>query len=178
MPIPHIHFIPSQTIPHPAAHLAEYKHLWSTCGSDVIAALEHTSRLHFAEPELLVLLVNDSSHSGSRNVPAMKLRYNYSKDVKLGTLMHELGHRLLFQLRANHPALTEHQKLYLFLLDAWVHIKGPAFHDVMVSVESQRSERYSSDIKWATRLTETARTALLHSLIDIEKQLTASKDIH
>lgn len=124
--------------------IAEYEELWKEYKKDIMSLMNKYSRLHFKERDnrIKAILIDGPSHSGAPFKAPMRLRYNYSKDVKLGTLVHELGHRLLVDISRSHPALDSHEILFLILYDVWVELRGEWFANRMVAVEKNRSNRY------------------------------------
>ena len=71
--------------------------------------MEGYTRLKFKEKDntIKAILINGPSHSGVPFKSPMRMRHNYSKDVKLATLIHELGHRLVINIaRANKDFAT------------------------------------------------------------------------
>ncbi len=72
---------------------AEYTDIWQINGAQIIEKLESISGLKFRDTRIEAILIDGISKSGRSVTDPMKLRYNYPKEVKLGTLIHELGHR-------------------------------------------------------------------------------------
>ena len=62
-----------------------------------MAAFETVTCLPFTESTVPAVVAEDVSHSGGPE-HAMQLRASYSRAVKESTLVHELGHRHLWQL--------------------------------------------------------------------------------
>ncbi|MCO4756168.1 MAG: hypothetical protein KC478_16925, partial [Bacteriovoracaceae bacterium] len=87
------------------------------------------------------ILVDGPSHSGYPFRAPMRLRYNYSSKVKLASLIHELGHRLIINVSRANSSVDSHSILFLFLYDIWVDLKGEAFANKMVEVEKTRGKR-------------------------------------
>ncbi len=74
-----------------------YQSIWSRYGARIIASLERRTCLPFIEPRVGALVDDATSHSGGRDHP-MRLRATYADETKMSTLVHELGHRHLWQL--------------------------------------------------------------------------------
>lgn len=126
------------------AHKIEYRKIWEENKLNILKHLKDYTTLDFDEAsnEIEVVLINGPSYSGIPNNSPMELRYNYSRDVKLSTLIHELSHRLIYPLAKRHKGVDTHSILFLFLYDIWIEMKGKTFADKMVEVESNRASRY------------------------------------
>ena len=74
-----------------------YRSIWEQDGARIIAALEARTCMRFPEAAVAALIGDDVSDSGGPEHP-MSLRASYDLDVKRATLVHELGHRHLWQL--------------------------------------------------------------------------------
>jgi hypothetical protein len=97
----------------------------------------------------LLLRATNTSVSGRASYPA---------DTKKATLMHELGHRLMAGLlRRDEP--DEHDKLFLFLYDAWIALYGKDFADAQVAIEKRRRGPYPAAWDSALALSATERAA-------------------
>ena len=101
-----------------AAAAEAYRLLWEDEGPKIVEAMERGSGLKFVEHDIKAVIFEGASSSGFGATP-MQLRASYPAEVKKATLVHELGHRLMAQLR-NRPAdLDEHRMLFLYLYDVW-----------------------------------------------------------
>ena len=138
--------------------LLEYEHIWLQDGARIVEALELGSGIALPETKIQVLVVEAQSNSGGGRSP-MRLRASYPEAVKRGTLVHELAHRYLVQLRNHNRALSTHQKLNLLLLPVWESLWGPEFVAAQVAVESTWSEDYRRSWEWAMSLSFEARAA-------------------
>jgi uncharacterized protein (DUF433 family) len=144
----HLDIRPDSAAFEPAA--AEYRAVWSSEGSRIVAAMERFSGLRFQETRIPVRVVAGPSSSGYREEP-MRLRATYPEPTKRATLIHELGHRLQNHLfkrdKDDHPAL------FLWLYDVWIALYGPDFAREQVEVESARKGgRHDYAGMWATAL--------------------------
>jgi hypothetical protein len=155
----------------------QYQAIWDVDGERIVETMERVSGLTFTETEIQAVVFEGVSHSGSADSP-MKLRASYPADVKKATLVHELGHRLAFQLRfyfGTHKEPDSHRILYLYLYDAWVSLYGQNFADQQVAVEKGRTVPaafrwfrgydYKSAWDWALRLSSTERSLKLREVI-------------
>lgn len=148
---PRMMFVPQN--PHFAAAAAEYRAIWQSDGTRIVAALEAATGLRFpAAP--VEAIVNDSSPMTAYGGRSMRLRAAYSPDYKKATLVHELGHLLSFAFPRN-AGLDDHRLLYLFLYDVWTDLYGRAFADRMVAIERRIPGRYDYDAAWSWALAMT-----------------------
>lgn len=99
----------------------------------------------------------------------MKLRASNPLEQKIATLVHELGHRLLFQHGINgNEKLGIHQILYLILYDIWVDLYGKDFADQQVEIESNRKSPrapYKECWQWALRKNKNERKNLFIKIV-------------
>lgn len=96
----------------------EYQGIWNNEGEKILEAFKVVTGLQFQQKEIEVIVYEGVSFSGSLVEP-MKLRASHSNKEKKGTLIHELGHRLIAPLHNRLPELDEHQTLDLYLYDVW-----------------------------------------------------------
>lgn len=145
--------------------LKEYQSIWDKDGSKIKEAMEKVSSLAFTQKEISVIVFEGMSTSGSDDFP-MKLRGSYSLLVKKGTLVHELGHRLIAQIKNRPAELDEHRILFLILYDIWTDIYGQKFADEMVAVEKGRKGYYDYASAWdqTLNLTRKEREAKFNSI--------------
>jgi hypothetical protein len=96
----------------------------------------------------------------------MKLRASYNSDTKLSTLIHELGHKLLVQLRQRKEGIDEHMLLDTFLYDVWVNLYGEGFGKKAVEVEKRRKGIYNYEKAWDWALSKkySERQDILNSI--------------
>jgi len=125
----------------------EYQSIWKKDGQKIKEIMEKISGLSFSKKEISVIVFEGMSTSGSGDSP-MKLRGSYSLPVKKGTLIHELGHRLIEQLKTRPTDLDEHDILFLILYDIWVDIYSQEFADEMVQAEKDRKGYYDYASAW------------------------------
>lgn len=103
-----------------------------------MTGLESHITLRFTESTVNATVFERISHSHP-----LKLRASYSRSVKLGTLVHELGHRLVYGARnprvafaTARPSTEElHRTLDLFLFDVWTDLYGSEFAHEQVATE-------------------------------------------
>jgi hypothetical protein len=131
----------------------EYQSLWEAEGSRIIAAMEHVSGLTFPEREIKAVVYEGISQAGSGGRP-MRMRASYPAATKKATLIHELGHRHLAQLRRRPPGVDEHRVLFLVLYDVWEQLYGKGFADEQVEVEKRRRGVYDYAAAWVWALAQ------------------------
>lgn len=149
----------------------EYQRIWSEEGKIMIATMEQVSLMMFLEKEVQVIVFEGPSNSGGPSSP-MKMRASYPPDVKKATLVHELGHRMNFQLVKRPKDLDEHQILFLYLYDVWEKLYGKEFADKQVEIERKRKGIYDYDSawKWALSLSKEARATKLKEIVENNKK--------
>jgi len=130
-----------------------YQVLWEAEGPSMIAALERVSGLRFPEREMEAIVYEGISWAGAVGSP-MRMRASYPPETKKATLLHELGHRHLAQVKRRPPELDEHRVLFLILYDVWAHLYGKGFADEQVEVEKRRQGRYDYKTAWEWALAQ------------------------
>ena len=150
---------------------AEYRKVWASEGDRMIAALETASGLKFREKEFNAVIYERASQSGRGNSP-IGLRASYSPDVKKGTLVHELGHRLNAQLQKRPKDLDEHRILFLYLYEVWQNLYGTDFANREVEFEKglKGLYDYESAWNWALSLSREERAARFQEIRKANKK--------
>ena len=163
---PSVDFIAS-TAAHESAARA-YRAIWEQDGARIIAALEARTCMRFPEAGVGALVGDNVSDSGGPEHP-MSLRASYDLDVKRATLVHELGHRHLWQLVERLDDLDGHRTLYLILERVWADVWGTEFAAARVRGESswQASYDYAAAWAWARSLTIDERGVLWNRLLTL-----------
>ena len=141
-----IEFIPMTPAHRPAARV--YEAIWSEFGERIVAALETRTCLPFAETRLAAVVDDAPSHSGGPSHP-MRLRAGYPLAVKQSTLVHELGHRHLWQLAERLDDVDGHKTLYLVLDRVWADVWGEEFARARIGTESSWKADYDYAAAWA-----------------------------
>ena len=140
-----IRFIPST-----AAHgyaVRAYQAIWEADGDQIVAALEARTCLRFAETSVSAIVADAVSHSGGPEHP-MRLRASYAPAVKQSTLVHELGHRHLWQLEERLDEVDGHMTLFLVLDRVWEDVWGTEFAEKRVRDESDWRSNYDYATAW------------------------------
>lgn len=156
-------------IPHSAAHgyaARAYQAIWNEYGDRIVAALEKRTCLPFTESKVSAVIADAVSHSGGPQHP-MRLRASYDVDVKQSTLVHELGHRHLWQLVERLDDVDGHKTLYLVLDRVWADVWGENFAEDRIGNESSwhASYDYAAAWSWARSLTPNERARLWNRLL-------------
>ena len=143
-----------------------YRAIWAEYGERIVAAFETVTCLPFAESLVPAIVAEDVSHSGGPAHP-MQLRASYARAVKQATLVHELGHRHLWQLAERLDGIDGHMTLYLVLDEVWARVWGEAFAASRIQSESAwlASYDYAKAWQWATELKRDERAKLWNELL-------------
>src|SRR5690606_14193997 len=140
-----IDFIPMTPAHAPAARA--YEAIWEEFGERIVAAREARTCLPFSETKLAAIIDDAPRHSGRPNYP-MRLRAGYSREVQQSTLVHELGHRHLWQLVERLDGIDGHRTLYLILDRVWADVWGEAFARERIATESSWKADYDYAAAW------------------------------
>ncbi|HEX7080617.1 MAG TPA: hypothetical protein VF329_06360 [Gammaproteobacteria bacterium] len=156
-------------IPSTAAHgyaVRMYRSIWEQYGARIVSAFEARTCLPFVESKVWAVVADAVSHSGGPHHP-MRLRGSYAPDVKRSTLVHELGHRHLWQLAERLDGLDGHRTLYLVLDRVWADVWGEEFARERIRGESEwRAEYdYAGAWEWARSLAGEDRLELWNRLL-------------
>jgi hypothetical protein len=161
---PAVEFLASTAAHESAART--YRSIWEQDGARIVAALEARTCMRFPELAVAALVGDSVSDSGGPEHP-MSLRASYDVDVKRATLVHELGHRHLWQLAERLDDVDGHRTLYLILERVWADVWGDAFAAERVRGEAswQASYDYAAAWAWARALSVDQRGILWNRLL-------------
>jgi len=143
-----------------------YRGIWQQYGQRIVTALERHTCLPFSEATVRAVVAEAVSNSGGPAHP-MRLRASYSRDVKQSTLVHELGHRHLWQLAERLDDVDGHMTLYLVLERVWADVWGEAFAARRIQGESEWDAEYADAWGWAQSLGPGRRAELWNRLLEI-----------
>ena len=143
-----------------------YRAIWDEYGDRVVDALESVTCMAFPESSVSATVANAVSHSGGPE-HAMRLRRTYIRREKESTLVHELGHRHLWQLAERLDDVDGHMTLYLVLDRVWATVWGDEFAEARVRGESGWDAGYAAAWTWARSLTVAERAQLWNQLLVI-----------
>lgn len=141
-----------------------YQEIWDEDGERIVTALETRTCLPFSEPSVTAVVDYAVSHSGGPDYP-MRLRGSYAPDVKKSTLVHELGHRHLWQLAERLEGVDGHMTLYLILDRVWADVWGEEFAADRIQYESNWGDDYAAAWAWAQSLGSEERLRLWSRLL-------------
>ena len=113
-----------------------YRAIWEESSERIVAAFEAVTCLPFAESIVRALVAERVSNSGGPEHP-MQLRASYVRAVKQATLVHELGHRVLWQLTKRLDGVDGHMTLDLVLDRVWAYVWGEKFAEQRIRDESR-----------------------------------------
>lgn len=143
-----------------------YRAIWDEYGGRIVAALERRTCLRFPESRVSALVTEAVSNSGGPEHP-MRLRASYVRAVKQSTLVHELGHRHLWQLAERLDDVDGHMTLYLVLDRVWADVWGEKFARERMRAEAGWTSEYAGAWAWARSLSPQARASLWNRLLSI-----------
>src|SRR5262245_29663665 len=135
----------------------EYRGIWAAEGGRIIEAMERISTLKFPEKRVPVEIYEGTSFAGLRmnrdGIPVgtngpVRMRASYPADVKKGTLIHELGHRMNVQLRKRPKDIDDHRLLFLYLYDLYEDLYGREYADAQVAFGRTLKGLYDYDAAW------------------------------
>lgn len=143
-----------------------YRKIWDEFGDRIVAAFETVTCLPFAERRVPAVVADDVSHSGGPEHP-MQLRGTYTRAMKQATLVHELGHRHLWQLSERLEGTDGHMTLYLVLDEVWAQVWGEEFAKERIAAESgwEASYDYDRAWRWSRSLPRAERVRLWNQLL-------------
>jgi hypothetical protein len=124
-----------------------YRAIWEESGERIVEAFEAVTCLPFAESIVRAVVAERVSNSGGPEHP-MQLRASYVRAVKQATLVHELGHRVLWQLRKRLDGVDGHMTLDLVLDRVWAYVWGEKFAEERIRDESRWSASYDYGAAW------------------------------
>jgi hypothetical protein len=145
-----------------------YEAIWAEYGDRIVASFEARTCLPFSEPEAAAVIADEVSNSGGPEHP-MQLRATYPSAVKQATLVHELGHRHLWQLAERLDGVDGHRTLYLVLDRVWADVWGESFAAEAIRRESawDADYDYAAAWSWARSLTRAERARLWNRLLTL-----------
>ncbi|MDH3418641.1 MAG: hypothetical protein OEQ25_10030 [Gammaproteobacteria bacterium] len=141
-----------------------YRAIWAEHGERIVTALEQRTCLPFSESHVSATVAEATSNSGGPE-HAMRLRASYRRAVKQSTLVHELGHRHLWQLEERLDDVDGHMTLYLILDRVWADVWGEEFAEERIRGETEWDEDYKAAWDWAQSLEPDERARLWNRLL-------------
>jgi hypothetical protein len=143
-----------------------YRAIWERYGERIVQAFEARTCLPFPESNVSAVIADAVSNSGGPEHP-MQLRATYPSDIKQSTLVHELGHRHLWQLEERLPDVDGHRTLFLVLDRVWADVWGEEFAAEAIRRESAwvADYDYAAAWEWARSLKPDDRARLWNRLL-------------
>ena len=114
----------------------EYQTIWKEDGDRIVEIMEQISGLRFIDRHIEAFVYFGIPYSGKNVHTPMLLRSYDSSDRGKAVLIHELGHRLLFNLDWSKVDCLQHQPLFLIIYDIWIELYGKKFADAQVKYDS------------------------------------------
>jgi len=141
-----------------------YRAIWDDYGERIVEALQTRTCMPFPESNVSAIVAEAVSNSGGPEHP-MRLRASYARRIKQSTLVHELGHRHLWQLVERLDDVDGHMTLFLVLDHVWADVWGEEFAEDRVRGESGWHERYADAWTWVRSLKSERRAELWDQLL-------------
>lgn len=139
----------------------EYQKIWDEEGVKIVSAWEKITGLTFRET-----FINGVILEGRGQSHPLSLRASLSPEMKKATLVHEMGHRILFKKMklTVFNKVEVHKRLNLCLYDVLVDLYGKEFSDFVVQNESKVNE-YKEAWDWALSFTKEERHERFNELL-------------
>lgn len=152
---------------------AEYQRLWEAEGERIVEEFAAATGLRFAEDAIDARVFEGVSQSNP-----LRLRASYDQETKLGTLIHELAHRLVRGGGRGAPGVDtpdrgqdSHELIDLFLFDVWTDLYGAGFFRRQVEIESQRRPMYREAWGVTLKLDREERSEKLQALLHTQRRV-------
>lgn len=131
----------------------EYQKIWNEEGQEIISAWENKTGLQFRET-----FINAIVFEGRGQSHPFCFRASLSSEMKKATLIHEIGHRILYKKikLPEFSSLENHKNLDLCLYDILTDLYGKDFADVVVETEAKHP-LYKEGWDWALSFSEKER---------------------
>ncbi len=139
----------------------EYQNIWDIEGEKIVIEWERKTGLQFRET-----FINAVIFEGRGQSHPFSFRASLSSDMKKATLVHEMGHRILYKKikLPEFSSLENHKNLDLCLYDTLVDLYGKNFADIVVEIESEHP-LYKEAWDWALSFTEEERRKKFSELL-------------
>lgn len=145
----------------------EYASIWQDEGIAIVDTMEDVTGLRFLVTNVQALVFEGISRS-----EPLQLRASYETNVKRGTVIHELAHRICSENRLQLPNQDEplqtglHKQINLVLPTIWETLYGEEFTANMIIWESDpsRPHFYKEAWDWALSYPEQERRNIFSSL--------------
>lgn len=163
-----------QSEPRYNLHKNEYAIIWDHEGNHIIETFEKITKLLFNEKKVKVEIGKgdeQGENSAGKSVKdPMILRYDSRS--KIGTLLHELAHRLIMEhtvfakCREKFKLDDEHRLIDLFLFEVFESLYGKEAALLRIEYEKTfKDPKFLESWEWALKLTQIQRSSLLKKII-------------
>lgn len=164
-----INFYPERDDENLIKAAGEYQEVWNKESEKILNSIYKVAGL---KPKSRVINSLICAYTNSYAYPLV-LRDSYPKDIKTGTLIHELMHRLIKIADNSHykkNPLEQHKDLYLVLYDIWVDLYGEEFAEENRLAESDRKPYYKEAFDWALSMSVEERKEMFRKyLVKVKK---------
>jgi len=151
-----------------------YEAIWNEYGIRIVDGFSNVSHLNFTE-QTIRAVVGTGDKTGSNYAGATTsdpMLFRYSVRDKLGTMFHELGHRLIMEhnyfekSKISLGISNDHQLLDLFLYDTIDFVFGSSAAEGRAQYEMSFPEKeYRESWEWAFALGKSQRQNLLRNIV-------------
>lgn len=140
----------------------EYQQIWNSESEKIIESWQRHTGLTFRETFINAVVFDGKSQSHP-----LSLRHNVDLDRKKALLVHELGHRLLYQRRKSKgDSLERHKFLFLVLYDVFCDLYGASFVRKVINFDNQLGELYKDAWEWALRFNKEERKKKFQEMLN------------
>jgi len=125
-----LNFYPESDIQDYTGAVDFFQNIWKKEGNKIISKWEEITNLKFYENEINVVVGNFRSQSHP-----LSLRFDNEDEIKKATLVHELGHRILYKRvkgMGMKSSLVRHKFLNLVLYDVFIELYGKDFTEKVI----------------------------------------------
>jgi len=135
-------FEPCNNEPRFTESVAQYSRIWEVIRTRLIDSVDLRLGLEFSSENIICIVGDEMSHSGNSDSDPMSLRFNYSDNQKMGFLIHELCHRVLFEAKIDLIYADCHYLVCPILFDLYHDVMGPKLASSQIKYEMQLNQRY------------------------------------
>jgi len=149
-----INFYPESNLKDFTEAVKVFQQIWVEDGEKITQKWEEVTGLKFIETEINAVVADLKSCSHP-----LTLRYSNELDIKKSTLVHELGHRILYKRGSSagdKTSFERHKFLFLALYDVFLELYGQEFTSKIIAWDSQLGKdkgqsMYEDAWQWALK---------------------------
>lgn len=145
--------------------IKEYEKIWNSCGEKIFESWERHTGFKFRETYINAMVINATS----RSFP-LTLRADNIVEIKKGTLIHELGHRILARRikgrKGKLDKLSSHKFLDLFLTEVIEDVFGKKMVEITINFEKTLPPEYAQAWDWALKLTPEEKKFIFKRVVE------------